>query len=107
MHVAGDAEVEAGIVDGDDYIGAPGTDVVTAEAHVAGDGTCVEHDGDDAHVGHLAVVHDARPSDSAHEITAEEAELRLRVFVTQRRHQVRGVQVAGGFAGNEVVFHLF
>ena len=106
VHIAGDAEVEAGIVDGDNYVGAPGTDVVAAEAHVAGDDTRVEHHGDDAHVGHLAVVHDACPPDGAHEVAAEEAELRLRIFVAQRRHQVRGVQVAGCFAGNEVVFHL-
>ena len=106
MDVLGDAEVEAGVIHQYQSIGPPLHDVSLAEVHVGKDGAQVEQDGDEAHVGQVAVVlHRRTTARGSHQVAPKEAELRLRVFATQGRHQVRRMEVARGFADNQVVFH--
>ena len=40
-----------------------------------------------------------------HAVTAPEADVCMRVFCVYSFHQVGAVEVSGGFAGNDVVFH--
>lgn len=45
-------------------------------------------------------------SHSRHQVATPETELGLRVAPQQPLHQIGTVQVAGSFAGNQVIFHL-
>ena len=83
----------------------PGRDVVLALLHGGKDGTQVEQNGNEAHIGQILVMLHPRAADRRHQVAAKEAEFRLRVFPLQGSHQVRGVQVAGGFADYEVILH--
>lgn len=106
MDVLGDAEVEAWVIHQYQGVGPPLHDVVLAEVHIGKDGAQVEQDRDEAHVGQVAIVlHRRTTSRGSHQVAPKEAELRLRVFATQGRHQVRRMKVARGFADNQVIFH--
>ena len=60
----------------------------------------------EAHEGHVAVVYDGPAAGgSGHEVAAEECEARVGVGVAQGSDELRGVEVAGGFAGYEEVVH--
>ena len=48
---------------------------------------------------------DKGSSDGSHQIAAQKAELGLRVILFQGCHQIRGVQVSGGFSGYQVILH--
>ena len=61
--------------------------------------------GHEAHEGQVAVVAHERHTLSLHEVTAEAAELCVRVFSFQGCNEMRGVEVATGLAGDEVVVH--
>ena len=58
------------------------------------------------HVGQFAVVLHQRAAHGLHQVAAEEAELGLCIGLFQRLHQVRGMQVARGFASYKVVSHV-
>ena len=106
MDVFRDAEVEAGVVHQNQGVGLPLHNVALAEGHVGKDGAQVEQDGNEAHVGQVAIMlHRRVAAHGSHQVAPKEAELRLRVFATQGRHQVRRMEVARGFAYNQVIFH--
>ena len=84
-------EVEARIVDEDDHVRLPLTDVLLAHLHIAENGGQVHQYGDESHIGQFAVVLHQRSSHGSHLVAAKEAKLRLRVLVFQRLHQVRGM----------------
>ena len=48
-----------------------------------------------------------RPSDRLHKIAAQETEIRLRILLLQRSHQVGGMQITGGFARYQKIFHIY
>ena len=87
-------EVEARIVDEDDGIRLPLGDVALAEREVSEDGRQMEQDGNEAHVGQIFIMTHARAADFRHQVASEEAELGLWVFLAQRPHQMRGMEVA-------------
>ena len=101
----GDVEVEARIVDENHHVGLPVHDVALHHSHVAEDDAQVEQYGDEAHIGHLPIVAHTLPSDGLHQVAANEAELRLGVFLLQCCHEAAGMQLAAGLTNNEVIFH--
>ena len=105
LHELGDIQVEAGVVDKDDAVGLPVEDVQLTHFHITEDGGQMEQHGDEAHIGQFAIVAHPSAADRHHQVTAEEAEVGLTVYIFQRLHQMGGVQVAGGFASNQIVFH--
>ena len=106
MDVPGDAEVEARVVHQYQGVRLPLHDVALAEGHIGKDSAQVEQYGDEAHVGQVAVVlHRRTTARGSHQVAPKKTELRLRVFATQGRHQVRRMEVARGFADNQVIFH--
>ena len=105
VHELRDAEVEARIVDEDDDIRAPCHDILLAERHIAEDGAQMEQHGDEAHVSQIFVMAHTRAAFRSHEITPEETELSLRVFLLQGVHQTRGMEVTAGLAYNQIVSH--
>lgn len=89
-----DAEVESGIVNGDDDVGLPLQNVALAHRHVTHDGRQVHQDRDEPHICQLLIVADTRTPYGGHIVTAEEPELCLGIFVLQGFHKMRGMQVA-------------
>ena len=79
-------EVEARIVDKDDDIWLPFADVLLTHLHILEDGTQVQQHRDKPHIGQLAVVTDARASNSSHQVAAKETELRRFVSLLQSLH---------------------
>ena len=106
LHILGDVEIEARIVDENHAVGLPFGDVALAHPHIAQDGGQVEQYGYEAHIGQLAVVLHKCAANGRHQVAAEEAEPCLRVNIFQRPHQMRGMQVARGLTGYEVILHL-
>ena len=105
LHVAGNLEVEAGIVHQNHHIGLPVEDVPLALAHLAQYRAGMQEDGPDAHVSHVAIVaHQLSPL-RLHHVAAITAEDSLGIALPQGCNEMAGVQVATGFAGNEIVFH--
>ena len=105
LHILGDVEIEARIVNEYHHVGAPLGDVLLAFAHVAQNGGQMQQHGHEAHVGQLAVVLHASAPLGRHQVAAEEAELSRRVGILQRPHQPRRMQVAAGLSCYQVVFH--
>ena len=60
---------------------------------------------EEAHVGERLVVAEQLAAHGRHPVAPEEAELRFGVGGAEFAHEVRGVEVAAGFAGNQKVFH--
>ena len=88
MNIFGYIEIEAWIVDKDNDIGLPLRNILLTHLHILKDGTQVKQDGDETHVGQLAIVADTRASDSSHQVASEETELSLSVALLQSLHQV-------------------
>ena len=65
----------------------------------------MEQHGDEAHIGEFAVMAHAGAADSRHQVAAEEAELSRSVNIFQRLHQMRGMEVARGFTGYQIILH--
>ena len=105
VYVLGYLEVETRIIHQNHRIGMPGRDVVLAQPHRSEDGAQVEQDRHKAHIGQLLVMLHPRATNGCHQVTAEETEFRLGVFLPQGRHQMRGMQVARRFADYEVILH--
>lgn len=89
-----DAEIEAGIVNGDDDVRIPLQDVALAQRHVTHDGRQVHQYGDEAHICQLLIVADTRTPYGGHVVTAEEPELCLGILVLQGFHKMRGMQIS-------------
>ena len=65
----------------------------------------MQQHGNQAHIGQVAIMADACAADGRHQVAAEETEVSLVVNFLQRAHQVGGVEVARGFADDEIIFH--
>ena len=88
MDELGNFEVEAWIVDKDDNIGLPLGNILLTHLHILEDGTQVDQDGDETHVGQLAIVTNTRASDGSHQVASEETKLSLSVTLLQSLHQM-------------------
>ncbi len=98
-------QVETRIVHEDDAVRLPRVDILLTELHILQDGRKMQQHGNQAHIGQVAIMADARAADGRHQVTAEETEVSLVVNFLQRAHQVGGVEVARGFADDEIIFH--
>ena len=100
--------VEAGVVDQDQHVGGERRDVGLAFAHLTSDGAEVaEHLHDPEERGLAVVFPQVVPSARfGHPVAAPEAEPGFGVGFLQPFDQVGPVQVARGFAGYEVIFHV-
>ena len=67
----------------------------------------MEQYGNESHVCKFAVVSDYGASFRRHQVSSEEAEFCVMVFLLQAVHKTRGVKVAAGFSYNKIVFHRF
>ena len=109
--VFGDAEVEPRIVDEDDHIRLPGKDVLFAGADLSQQLPGMDQDLPETDDGPVPViVHESLAGlmlliHGVHESAAPEADIRLRVPGIEPPHQVGSVQVARGFAGDQVILH--
>ena len=107
----GNPEIEPRIVDQDDDIGLPGKDVLFAGADLSQQLPGVDQnlpETDDRPIP--VVVHETAPRlmlpvHGIHETASPEADVRLRVPGVKAPHQVGPVQVARGFAGDQVILH--
>lgn len=106
MDIFGYVEIESWIVDEYKCIGLPLHNVALALCHIAEDGRQMHEYGYKAHICQLTIVSHTYPSDIRHLVAAEETELGCIVYTTQSSHKVRSVQVARGFANNQVVSHI-
>ena len=100
-----DAEVESGIVDVDNGIGLELKYVVFAELQIGVDGAEVPYHFDETHDGEVAYMFNRLATDLSHSIASPETDLGLRVLFKEGSHEVGTVEVAGGFACYNVVFH--
>ena len=105
MYKLRDVKVEARIVDEDDDIRLPRHDILLAERHVAEDRAQMEQHGDETHVSQVLVMAHARATLCCHEVAAKEAELSRSIFLFQRMHQARGMEVSTGLTDNQIVSH--
>ena len=81
-------------------------DVFFAERDVFQDGAEVERHFDEPHEGEVSVVFDDNAALRFHQVAAPAAELRFGVAGCNLFQQIGGVEVAGGFASYNVVFHF-
>ncbi len=98
MGPLGHLHVESGVVDQDQRVGREAGHVVAAFAHLAADRAQVAQD-----------LHDAEKRGAplgSHAVAAPEAEARFGIGGAQTPHEVGAVQVARGFAGDEVIVHV-
>ena len=105
MDKLGDIQVEPRIIHQNKNIRLPGCNVFLATLHIGKDGTQVQQDGNEAHIRQFLIMLHQRSAHSRHQVTAEKAELGLRVFRLQGSHQVRCMQVARGLAHNQIILH--
>ena len=87
MDILGYVEVEPRIINEDNHVRLPLTDILLTHLHVLEDGRQVGNDRNDAHVSQFLVMLDTGAADSSHLVTTEEAELCLLIFPLQRHHQ--------------------
>ena len=100
-----DAEVESGIVDVDNGIGLELKYVVFAELQIGVDGAEIPYHFDETHDGEVAYMFNWLATDLSHGIASPETDLGLRVLFKEGSHEVGTVEVAGGFACYDVIFH--
>ena len=103
MYVFRNVKVKARIVHDDDHVGVPLHNIQLTHLHITQDGGQVQQHRNKAHVGQLAVMLDHRTALGCHQVAAEEAEFRPRILLFQRPHQPRGMKVATGFSGYQIV----
>ena len=104
--ILGDLEIERRIVHQNHSAWLPLIDGTARGAQEPEDFPQVPHHVGKAHIGHVAVVDDGLHTRlGCHEVTAQEAELGLRVLLLEGGYQVRGMQVARSLAGNDEIFH--
>ncbi len=108
MGPLGHLHVESGVVDQDQRVGREAGHVVAAFAHLAADRAQVAQDLHDAEKRGFAVVlgQVRRAARGGHAVAAPEAEARFGIGGAQTPHEVGAVQVARGFAGDEVIVHV-
>ena len=106
MDILGYVEIESRIVDEYKCVGLPLHNVALALCHIAEDGGQMHKYGHKAHICQLTIVTHTYSSDIRHLVAAEETELGGIVYTAQGSHKVRSVQVARGFANNQVVSHI-
>ena len=108
MGPAGHLHVEARVVNQNQHVGGEGGDILPALEHLAADGSQVAEHLHDAEERGLAVVlrQVALAARTGHPVAAPEAELRFGVGLAEPFDEVCAVQVARGFACDEVVFHV-
>ena len=106
MDILGYVEIESRIVDEYKCVGLPLHNVALALCHIAEDGGQMHKYGHKAHVCQLTIVTHTYSSDIRHLVATEETELGGIVYTAQGSHKVRSVQVARGFANNQVVSHI-
>ena len=82
----------------------PCGNVLLAHFHIAQDGSQVQQHRHKTHIGQFAVVLHQCAANGSHQVTAEKTELGISVLLFQRLHQVRGMKVATGFSGYQIVF---
>ena len=105
LYVAGYLEVEAGVVDEDEHVGAPRLNLLLTALHAAQDGAQVQQDGDEAHVGQVAVVAQQLGAGLCHGVAAVALKAGLGVEFAQGAYQRGAVKVAAGLAGYEEIAH--
>ena len=105
MHKLGNIEIKARIIHQNNNIRRPCHDVLLTSLHVGKDGSQMQQYRNKAHVSQLLIMLHHRSSYSSHHITAKETEFSPRILLFQCSHQVRSVQIARGFANNQIVFH--
>ena len=101
-------EVEPRIVDEHQHVGGIGHNIALAFAYLGEHrGQAADNLADTEKRGVAVVLGQVLPSShSRHQVATPETELGLRVAPQQPLHQIGTVQVAGSFAGNQVIFHL-
>ena len=107
VYVLGNVEVEAGIVYKYDAVWLPLADVELCPPHVPEDGGQMAEHREETHVGQFAVVAHKCAADGRHLVAANESELRLGITPLQCHHQVRGMEIATGLTGYQVITHEF
>ena len=106
MGIFSDLEVKRRIIHKNQGIGLPLVDGTARSAQEAEDFAQVLHHIHKAHIGHVAEVDDGLAASLfGHQVATQEAELGLGIFLLERGHQMRGVQVARGLSGDDEVFH--
>ena len=58
-----------------------------------------------SHIRQLFIMLHHRSSDGSHQISTEKAEIGLRIFRLEGRHQMGRMQVSGSFTDNQIVLH--
>ena len=106
MAETGYLHVEAGIVDQHHGIGLPGQDVLLAQAQVFCDAGGFCDNVRDSHDRAVPIMdHGRNPACSGHQVTAPEAEFRLRVAGPEPFEKIAAVQVAGSLARYQIKAH--
>jgi hypothetical protein len=102
---AGDAQVEARIVDEDQRIGLPLKDILLAERQVAEDGRQIFDDLPEAHEGQVAVVFDEFGAGMGHEIAAPGPDIGIAILLMEGLKEVATVEIPGSLAGYDIIAH--
>ena len=101
----GDIQIESRIIYQNDNIRIPGNDIFLATSHIGKDSTQMEQHRNKSHISQLLIMFHHRTAYGSHQITAEKTKFSLRIFHLQSCHQMRSVQVTGGFAHNQIILH--
>ena len=100
-----DADVESVRVDVEKGIGLELKYVVFAELQIGVYGAEIPYHFDETHDGEVAYMFNWLATDLSHSIASPETDLGLRVLFKEGSHEVGTVEVAGGFACYDVIFH--
>ena len=106
FYIFSNLQIKARIIHEDHTVRLPCRDILLTHLHIAEYRWQVQQYWDKAHIGELLVVAHTGASNGCHQVAAEESEVCLSVNIFQGSHQVRCVQVARGFANDEIIFHL-
>jgi geranylgeranyl diphosphate synthase type II len=101
----GHLEVETGVIDENEEVGLVGEDIFLATPECGEDNREMQKDGDEPHIGSVAIMAEADAALGAHKVSSHETETGLGIGVPECTHEVGSVEITGGFAGYKIVLH--
>ena len=93
LNKLGNLQVKARIIDQNNHIRLPLNNILLAFVHILKDGTQMQQDRNEPHIGQFLIMFDTSTSHRTHQITTEKAEIRLGILFLQGTHQVRCMKI--------------
>jgi hypothetical protein len=99
------AEIEAGIIDADEYVGTKRSDIVFTKAKITKDSRQILDDLCKAHEGQFTIMFYQGGAGCLHLIASPAANDGLLVLLAQGGYQIASMKIAGGLARYDIIAH--